>query len=222
MPALIWVRYYLPRFSGVAWTWTGKAENSEIITSWESQLHTNQDMEKTPTALHYGSGSRRGTDITWGYDISEEKEPIRWFKLLIVDEEDLPADVRYSPHIAKARQQLKEENKTPTEAISIYLRNLWNHSINVITRTVSKSLVNFSRFHVVITLPAIWPQYARARMREAAGLAGILQRRMAGDTTLTFVSEPEAAALATLADMSGRRNIKVWPVSFAVGCVGAD
>lgn len=95
------------------------------------------------------------------------------------------------------------------ETISLYLRNLWNDSIEVISRSAGKSVVNFSVFHVVITLPAIWPQYARARMREAAEQAGILKTRLAGETTLTFITEPEAAALATLADLSEGKTIKV-------------
>ena len=38
-------------------------------------------------------------------------------------------------------------------------------------------------------------------MRQAALDAGILEPRLCSDTTLHFVSEPEAAALATLRDM---------------------
>lgn len=193
----------------MAWTGTGKADHTEVITSWESQLYNNQDDEKTPTAIHYGSKSRDGEDITWGYNVPEEKEAIRWFKLLLVDAVDLPPDVRSSPHIARARELLKEANKTVVETISVYLRHLWNHSIDVISRSMGKSVVNLSVFHVVIALPAIWPQYARARMREAAEQAGILRKRLAGKTTLTFVTEPEAAALATLADMAEGKTVKV-------------
>jgi hypothetical protein len=46
-------------------------------------------------------------------------------------------------------------------------------------------------------------------MREAAKQAGILAKREAGETRLTFLAEPEAAALATLADMRDRCDIKV-------------
>lgn len=69
--------------------------------------------------------------------------------------------------------------------------------------------MNYSKFHIVITLPAIWPDYARNRMREAAEQAGMLSARVAGETTLSFISEPKAAALATLSDMEGRCDIMV-------------
>ncbi|GKT48245.1 chaperone protein DnaK [Colletotrichum spaethianum] len=65
------------------------------------------------------------------------------------------------------------------------------------------------KFHIVITLAAIWPDYAKARMRRAAENAGLLEERPAGKTALAFVSEPEAAALATMRDLAGRPNIKI-------------
>ncbi|KAF5713871.1 hypothetical protein FMUND_7702 [Fusarium mundagurra] len=65
-----------------------------------------------------------------------------------------------------------------------------------------------SNFQVVIPLPAIWPPYAQHRMKVAAKQAGILDSRPAGPTTLRFVSEPEATALATIKDLSKRSSIK--------------
>ena len=59
-------------------------------------------------------------------------------------------------------------------------------------------------FHVIITVPAIWKDYARQGMEEAARKARILTTRPAGPTILAFAPEPEAAALATLCE--GGRN----------------
>ncbi|TID04775.1 hypothetical protein CH35J_003145 [Colletotrichum higginsianum] len=55
---------------------------------------------------------------------------------------------------------------------------------------------------------AIWPDYAKARMRNAAEHAGITQHRPAGKTSLTFISEPEAAALATTKDVTCKPQAK--------------
>lgn len=46
-------------------------------------------------------------------------------------------------------------------------------------------------------------------MREAVERAGMLGKRIAGETQLSFISEPEAAALATLSEMDGRADVKV-------------
>jgi len=192
-------------YSGVAFTWSDKIEKMEVIRSWPSELHSNSDEPKVPTAISFAAKGK----ADWGYGIPADAEQLKWFKLLLVDDKDLPADVRKSAKLSEAREYLKKHNKTVTEAISLFLRHLWNHSIQRITETVSRNLINFSKFHIVVTVPAIWPEYARARMREAASLAGMLGKRIAGETELSFISEPEGAALATLSDMDGRHDIKV-------------
>ncbi|KAK9438890.1 Heat shock protein Hsp70 [Metarhizium brunneum] len=59
-----------------------------------------------------------------------------------------------------------------------------------------------------MTLPAIWPHYAQESMRKAAEKAGFFSKRHAGETILKFVSEPEAAALATIKDHSKKSTIQ--------------
>ncbi|KAK0636532.1 hypothetical protein B0T17DRAFT_571447 [Bombardia bombarda] len=204
-------------YSGVAFTWSENIDKMEIITSWDSDLHSNSDEKKAPTAISFGSKGQ----VTWGYSIPREADQVKWFKLLLLDEDDLPSDVRNSNKIRAAREYLKKHNKKPVDVISLFLRHLLNHANQRIIDTISRSLVNYSKFHIVMTLPAIWPDYARARMREAATRAGMLARRcVAGDTELTFISETEAAALATLVDMDGRKDIEDGDTFVVVDCGG--
>ncbi|KAK1783177.1 hypothetical protein QBC45DRAFT_466942 [Copromyces sp. CBS 386.78] len=188
-------------FSGVAYTWSTKGDKVQVITSWDTDNYSSSNEEKTPSALSFiGEGQ-----VNWGYSVPKDADQVKWFKLLLLDEEDLPKEVKTSSRILEARNYLRSHNRTPIEAIAVYLRCLWNHCIQRITESVSKTLVNYSKFQVVMTLPAIWPDYARCRMRVAANLAGILGHRAAGETELTFLSEPEAGAIATFADMEGRQ-----------------
>ncbi|KAJ4401976.1 hypothetical protein N0V85_005400 [Neurospora sp. IMI 360204] len=203
-------------FSGVAYTWSNKGDKVQVITSWDADNYSSSNEEKTPTTLSFIDPNQ----VNWGYSVPKDADQVKWFKLLLLDEEDLPADVRVSSRIVEAREYLRRHNKTPIEAIAVYLRCLWNHSIQRITESVSRALVNYSKFHVVMTLPAIWPDYARARMREAANLAGILGPRAAGETELTFLSEPEAGAIATFADMEGRQDVKTGDTFVMVDCGG--
>ncbi|KXH31769.1 hypothetical protein CSIM01_09444 [Colletotrichum simmondsii] len=195
-------------FSGVSWAFSGQPNDIEVITRWEAELNFASDTEKTPTMIHHQGP--QGT-VSWGYGISTENIPdaMRWFKLLLVDGADLPANLRTSSQIATARELVKAANKDPVDVISSYLLRLWNHSIECIGISAGNDLIKMCKFHVVITLPAIWPDYAKVRMRRAAENAGIVEKRPAGKTTLSFVSEPEAAALATFKDLAGRPNIKV-------------
>ncbi|KAI8228109.1 hypothetical protein K4K54_002426 [Colletotrichum sp. SAR 10_86] len=194
-------------FSGVSWAYSGQPNDIEVITRWEAQLNFASDTEKTPTAILYHG--KQGA-ATWGHGIPPEDadSALKWFKLLLVDEKDLPDNIRHSSQIAKARELIAHCNKDPVDVISGYLRRLWNHSIECIGIAAGNDLIQMCKFHIVITLPAIWPDYAKSRMRRAAKDAGLLEKRPAGHTTLTFISEPEAAALATLRDLSGRPNIK--------------
>lgn len=52
--------------------------------------------------------------------------------------------------------------------------------------------------HIVLTVPAIWPEYARKKMLQGAQNAGICDDTIAGKTQVALVAEPEAAAIATL------------------------
>ncbi|EFQ35937.1 uncharacterized protein GLRG_11045 [Colletotrichum graminicola M1.001] len=195
-------------FSGVSWAFSGQPNEIEVITSWEAEMNYASDREKAPTAILY-----RGTQnaVSWGYEIpvDEIQDAMRWFKLLLIDEADLPDNLKHSPQITTARKAVKATNKDAADVIGSYIRRLWNHSIESIGKSVGDELVKMCKFHVVITLPAIWPDYAKARMCRAAEHAGLLEERPAGQTTLAFISEPEAAALATMRDLAGRPNIKV-------------
>ncbi|TEA15828.1 Chaperone protein DnaK [Colletotrichum sidae] len=177
------------------------------FSGWCSELNLNSDTEKTPTTLLYGNLQEKAC---WGYGIpaSSADKCLKWFKLLLIDEEDLPTELRKSSQIATARRLLRQCNRDVVEVISSYLRHLWNHSIDCITRSTGKGLLRLCRFHVVVTIPAIWPEYSKARMRRAAEDAGILKSRPAGETVLSFVSEPEAAALATMYDLQCRPDIE--------------
>ncbi|GJC92712.1 HSP70 family chaperone [Colletotrichum higginsianum] len=194
-------------FSGVSWAYSGQPDVIEVITRWETELNFASDTEKTPTAILF---QKPQGEVFWGSGIplDTDQEPLRWFKLLLVDEKDLPLDVKHSSQIAAAKALAKAANKDPLEIISSYLRLLWNHSMECIGISAGEQTVKLCRFHVVITLPAIWPDYAKARMRNAAEHAGITQHRPAGKTSLTFISEPEAAALATTKDVTCKPQAK--------------
>ncbi|EGO59403.1 hypothetical protein NEUTE1DRAFT_39823 [Neurospora tetrasperma FGSC 2508] len=203
-------------FSGVAFTWSNQVDKIEIITSWDADTSDNTDECKAPTAITYGPGNK----VTWGYSIEPESEQLKWVKLLLLNDEDIPEEVRTSDKIKKALEYLQKHKKTAEEAVTTFLRHLWEHSIDCITRSISKGMVNYAQFHIVITLPAIWPSYAREKMRLAAEQAGMLDKRMGVETQLTFISEPEAAAIATLADMEGRFDVKDGDTFVVADCGG--
>lgn len=89
--------------------------------------------------------------------------------------------------------------------IADYLKFLWTNAIASIEKAETRAIVKTTPYVVVLTFPALWKPDAVQKMREAAELAGITaarSQRTVAPTALHVVEEPEAAALATYADMS--------------------
>ncbi|KAH7197175.1 uncharacterized protein B0J16DRAFT_377627 [Fusarium flagelliforme] len=192
-------------FSGVAWSYSRESDNIEIVTSWDAELHSCSDKDKAPSQLYF---DEKNMEVKWGYSVPLNAEPLKWFKLFLLDGQDLPAEVASSTHLQEARRIQNETKKSSGNIISAFLRKLWNHSMESIQDALGSDVVEQSRLHVIITMPAIWPAYAQSRMKVTAQSSGILDSRPAGATTLRFITEPEAAALATLKDVAKRSTIQ--------------
>ena len=192
------------RYSGAAWATIEDLESDQInfITTWPGY---GREEGKAPTEAFY-----EHENFMWGYAIPPDADPIRWVKLLLLREDDIASELKGSESIIRGRKMLRECGKTATDVIGDYLGALWKHILETIYKACGKSVVEAMAFHVVITVPAIWKDYARQGMAEAARKAGILTARPAGPTTLAFAPEPEAAALATLCD--GRRHFDAGDV----------
>ncbi|KAF7168213.1 hypothetical protein CNMCM5623_001283 [Aspergillus felis] len=181
-------------FSGVSWVTVADFEqdNINIITQWPG---TTKEQVKVPTQLYYEYGDK--TPL-WGYEVPNDVEALQWFKLLLLREDDMWKTLQESAQIGQAKRLLRESDKTAEDCVADYLRVLWKHTIKSILKVRPKYLIEALQFHVVLTVPAIWKDYARRAMEEAARKAGILDYRSAGPTSLTFAPEPEAAGLAAL------------------------
>lgn len=187
-------------YSGAAWATRKDFENQEInlITNWPG---SGREEGKTPTELFY-----EHDQIMWGHEVPAEADPVRWFKLLLLKDEDLDKDLQTSEFLCRARKMLRENQKTAIELIADYLRAFWSYVLETMIKARGAATIDLLQFHCVITVPAIWKGYARQRMEEAARKAGMLDDRPAGPTLLSFAPEPEAAALSTLCEPG--RNVK--------------
>ncbi|KAK8014234.1 hypothetical protein PG990_007530 [Apiospora arundinis] len=181
-------------YSGVAWARSidFKANDINFITSWPGN---GREEGKVPTELWYADDDE---EPSWGYEVPADCDPHRWFKLLLLHEDDLDPELRDSEFMVRGRNMMQSCGKTAVELVSDYLRLLWEHVMSTIERACGETVVDALAIHIVITVPAIWKGYARQKMEEAARASGILAFRLAGDTKLTLASEPEVAALATL------------------------
>ncbi|EEU41915.1 uncharacterized protein NECHADRAFT_50859 [Fusarium vanettenii 77-13-4] len=180
-------------YSGIAWATQTDFDSEQInlITSWPG---SGREEGKAPTEICYDD------EMLWGFEVDKDTTPITWFKLLLLKEEDLSPELRSFEFLLRAKKMAHENGKTAIDLIADYLRAIWRHTLESIAKDRGESVLEAYQFHVVITVPAIWKDYARQDMEKAAKRAGILVRRAAGKTILTFAPEPEAAALSTLCD----------------------
>ncbi|KAK7961949.1 uncharacterized protein PG986_002774 [Apiospora aurea] len=189
----------------------------EVIRGWPATRRSQRDLQKVPTRLHYGEDGQ----ISWGYDIPDDVKPLQWFKLLLLDKDDFPGYLRGSTHLQEAQDMIRQLGKDATTVTADYLRLLWQHTLESLKKIRGKGLVESTPFHVVLTVPAVWPEIARNRMRKAAEDAGILDRRLGGVTSLKFISEPEAAAISILySELDDRPDLKTGTKFIVCDCGG--
>ncbi|KAI8626325.1 hypothetical protein F5Y19DRAFT_488376 [Xylariaceae sp. FL1651] len=189
-------------FTGVAYGYTKEGSQSlaaepQSITLWPATQHggADYDVVKVESKIAY---TARGINA-WGRDASDDPKHISWFKLLLLDEDDLQTHLKDSDHINIARGLVETAGKDPVTVISNYLSKIWNHVLEDIARAEGQYFVDSRPFHIVITVPAIWQDRERQRMFRAVSQAGILDKRPGcADTTHAFISEPEAAALTAI------------------------
>jgi len=178
------------------------------------------DDAKTPTEIVYNSSRFNKRVVSWGYEVPANQTPLKWFKLCLVDESKLSADIRRSQHLITARQMLADHGLTAVDAAADYLRQLWKYTLESLERELGKTAVNGLPFRVIVTVPACWKDAAMTNTLEAAKKAGIKDHRLCGETTLDLVPEPEAAALATLAQFRGRPDVAPGDVITVCDCGG--
>lgn len=173
----------------------------------------NTTQAKAPTAIHYGEKDT----ITWGYAVPDDAVPLQWFKLLLLEERDLPEEYRKSSKITQARAMVEANGKTAIGVVADYLKKLWKHSVIDMHQSLGIDPDTIP-IHIVVTVPAIWKQYAQARMIEAVEKAGILQEGLIAAPTLKLVGEPEAAARATLPLFCDRQDLRPGDVFTICDC----
>lgn len=163
-------------FSGVSWAYSGQPDDIQNITNWNSEYSRCSDHGKTPTHLEYVSPSKIKK---WGYGVPADQEVFRWFKLLLLNEADVPQRIRESEQFKKAVKAQKSLNASPVDLVACYLRLLWQHTIDTIKRAKGQSLIELCKFHITITLPAILATLC-SKQNEESCRASRFTRRKAG------------------------------------------
>lgn len=153
-------------------------------------------VAKTPTRIAYASENPRLPKNKWGFDVDPKLISYSWTKLLLdnnarAGEHDDPA---LSDLVGPGTLKLPDF-RDAAGVCEDFLREVYTFVSNKLKKRFTEDTMQSTPMQCWITLPAIWSDEAKDATLAAAKRAGFASK--AGDEIFT-ISEPEAAAIATL------------------------
>ncbi|RGP81770.1 mitochondrial-type heat shock 70 [Fusarium longipes] len=121
-------------------------------------------------------------------------ELLEWFNTSMLHDDDLPDDIRGLVTFIKHTDNHWASGILAVEATSNYLKFLWSD----FRRRFPYSVFEL-KYDLVVTVPAVWPPYARRMMIEAVQAAKILSTEVR--LTPRFLTDMEAVSIALLSDL---------------------
>jgi len=168
-------------------------ENIDTFTDWPGN---SAQQWKTPTRIAYSQDNPSINSNKWGFEVKPQFVSYSWTKLLLdknaaVGEFDDPA---VSNLIDPGLQQLPSF-RDAAGVCEDYLREVYKHVSSKLRQQMTDLTFEKTPMECWVTLAAIWSDEAKDSTLRAAKNAGFGSRPK--DEVYT-ISEPEAAAIATL------------------------
>ena len=180
--------------SGVSWAVNGGSKVIRLIENWPNPAAEVANQEKVPSIISYVDGKPQ----KWGYTVGLTDESFRWIKILLEENHQYVTSVE---PVQNSNNLLIKVKKTAQEVVADYLKLLWQYTLDDI-RKFHPTFESIFALRVVLTVPAIWSPAAKEKTKQAAHLAGM-------PDAIKLVTEPEAAALATLKDKAEENTLEV-------------
>ncbi|KAK4238359.1 chaperone protein DnaK [Achaetomium macrosporum] len=174
-------------YSAVAWAETQRPDRRVAITVWPTSKMNlkGESSDKVPTKLRY-----KGTDAQWGFAIpvsAPADEVVEWFKLDL----DPSLQCMGTAVTFAASSGVRDVDTLVTD----YISALGDHLMYTLREKLGEGVVTSTPLEFVVTVPAIWSDLAKDKMRQACQRATALS---APNAPIDLVSEPEAAAIYAL------------------------
>lgn len=182
----------------MSWTTSESNHQIRVITDWPNPQASNANAEKVPSVISYENGVVKN----WGYEVGMKEESLKWIKVLLESNPKYP-QTPSTDGVKQSNQLLAKLGKAPEDVVADYLRCLWNYAKEDIRKRVDDEMweINYS-VRVVVTVPAVWSDSAKAKTLNAAKKAGM-------GKNIAMITEPEAAALATLKGKAEQHTLVV-------------
>lgn len=184
--------------AGVSFVTTDKTsiDDVNVIRTWPGR-----DGEwKTPTRIAYAEENQRGRNAlrenAWGYQVEPMMTSCCWTKLLLDKSTETSAhdDPGLQSGMDSSIYRLPS-NKSPQAVCEDFLREVYKYTVARLTKQLGPEVLEATPMECWLTVPAVWSDQAQEATKAAAQAAGFGSRSM---DSISVISEPEAAAIATL------------------------
>lgn len=179
------------------YAWTNFNDDSEIvaINQWPTEGPLWEFAAKAPTQIAYAEDNEGIPKNIWGYQLRPGMARYAWMKLILdedahqtpYDDPDLQRDIKEG--ILKV-----PKDKSARSITADYFRELYAFTMEKLQHDYAEML-GITPIKFWFTMPAIWSDKAQVTTLDAAREAGFGSRP---DDEMCMITEPEAAALATL------------------------
>ena len=170
-------------------------EHIEVIHDWPSQHTKIGTKEKVPSEVTY---QKQG--LIWGSLIPPNVQRHLWTKLQL-DQTQKGELVKIVREVSTSSSQ--QSNKQPVEIIADFLAQVKAHLIKNLDQKYGKVLWRSLDITLVVTVPAVWSELAKARTLEAVDKAGFNTPEFPQLKSTVMTTEPEAAAIYTIKSLRG-------------------
>jgi hypothetical protein len=142
--------------------------------------------------------------VYWGYQVTPGMKSYTWFKLRLDDSAKMTDfdDFTVGKMSNLQGRGLLElpPGKTVEDVCADFLKCVYDHLMTRLTKTYGAAMLAATPMEFWLTVPAIWSDIGKARTKNAARRAGICSRP---EDEMFLISEPEAAAAASITKMTG-------------------
>ncbi|KAI1428888.1 actin-like ATPase domain-containing protein [Xylaria sp. FL1777] len=171
-------------FSGIAYAFSNPGRRAEVVPILDWPGLEGHRQPKVPTLVSYNPDDP--TKFKWGGQVDWRSEAVQGVKLLLDPKQQQPM---YLPanHL---RNELKKLPKDPVDVAADFIGAIYSHALSKIEAAGVKEYFHMCQKEFVLSVPAVWSDFAKDRTLRAAKKAGI--------HPVSLIKEPEAAALYTL------------------------
>lgn len=175
----------------------------KVVQNWPGPVKDADLAWKTPSRIAYSSDNSTLASNNWGFEVSAKHKAFAWMKLLLDSEQTTKYD---DPSLTASEGHgvlRLPPGKTTVDVCADYLTEVARFAYEELKKEFGEDVVVTSPLEFWFTVPAVWSDRAKADTMRAVERAAKNAKVFEPLEVSTYlVPEPEAAAVATISDIT--------------------